>query len=753
MLLGLAGLGLPILIHLIQRQRLRPQMLATLKFLDREDVANAFAPVPRDLVQLLLRLALLALFVLLMARLFATTEDIGPRTLAIVLDQSMSMQQYVAGKQTRFERCRQQILDVVAGLRPQDKMSLLVAGDTLTLETGYLSDKQQLARIVRGVQVSDSGGLALVPTIRAATAQLRSRREVNACVLVYSDQQRADYLAYLDEAGRTAGDNPTLAFRDALEQSEVRLLWVQEESEPVANVSIDEARFTPERVYVGASSRLTAVVRNRSDQPQTVRLAASELIAPAAVDDAAQSKEPGSASQNEAPRSATPPASAKAGQERTVSLEPGEAAHFDLVHRFESPVDAACWVEIDDDALPGDNRFYLPMRMKDRRQILLVVPGELGQEAEAGLELGYRSADLLSYALNPGEALGQGAGTYVNVKRVTPPQLERVSLPLYAIVILHGAVDLPEQSSKDLAAFLENGGGLWLIPDAETAPLRFNELFGGLLGGLTIGQLKQPDAVQPLGRNESQIKHPLLLPLLREEWGSVRDIYFAQYFGIETSGSALPVLCTEGGDPLAVLIRRGRGQVFLQLFPCDLGTSNLPRSTCFVPLVQQVVVTLGERGERQPPDVMRVGQVRRMHVAEFRNLQGDVQVAGPQSARFPLAGLDRDEIHVDGLLHAGAYSVTHPRRKSGRTRWLAVNPVEGESDLAPLSDEDQAQLWGATHAARVTPEQLNTQFSRRHEMIPLLVVLVLIAFAVEALWGAWQSRRGARRDDLEEVPA
>src|SRR5207245_1158470 len=65
MLLGLIGLSVPIIIHLIQRQRLRTQPLATLQFLDIEDAANAFAPVPRDWLQLLLRLTLLGLFILL----------------------------------------------------------------------------------------------------------------------------------------------------------------------------------------------------------------------------------------------------------------------------------------------------------------------------------------------------------------------------------------------------------------------------------------------------------------------------------------------------------------------------------------------------------------------------------------------------------------------------------------------------------------------------------------------------------------
>src|SRR5262245_17066466 len=117
MLLGLLGLSVPLIIHLIQRQRLKPQPLATLKFLDREDLANAFAPVPRDVLQLLLRLALLALFVLLMARWAVRSSDVGPKTMAVILDQSLSMQQGASGEGgastlSVFERCRKQLLSL-----------------------------------------------------------------------------------------------------------------------------------------------------------------------------------------------------------------------------------------------------------------------------------------------------------------------------------------------------------------------------------------------------------------------------------------------------------------------------------------------------------------------------------------------------------------------------------------------------------------------------------------------------------------
>ena len=141
MLLGLLGLSVPVIIHLIQRQRLRPQPLSTLDFLDREDLANAFAPVPRDLLQLLLRLLLLGLFVVLMARLYGSGSEPGPRTLAIVVDQSMSMRRHVSEMESLFDRSKRQALELVASLREGDRASLTLVGDDVTRATGFLSDQ------------------------------------------------------------------------------------------------------------------------------------------------------------------------------------------------------------------------------------------------------------------------------------------------------------------------------------------------------------------------------------------------------------------------------------------------------------------------------------------------------------------------------------------------------------------------------------------------------------------------------------
>ena len=711
MLLSLVGLAIPIILHLIQKQRLRPQLLATMQFLDPQDAANAFAPLPRDWLQLLLRLLLLGLFVVLMSRLFVGTQEVGPRSMVVVLDQSLGMQRKV-GEQSLFDRHKAQVLQLIDGMGPDDKLALVLAGDRISVETGLLRDREELKQFAEGFEVSDGGGLALGLAVRRAVGLLAGRREVNACVLVFSDHQEASYRPALDELKQDAPGNVARGFRDSLERGRTRLFLVDETPPPGVNLSIERAGFSPSAVHVGASSRLTAVIRNHSNEQQTTQVRLFE------------------GEQADTPRSLT--------------LEPGEAAHIDLVHRFEASVDSACRVEIEEDALPGDNRFFLPMRIRDRRQVLLVAPvGEPGDEKS--LEITHRAVDLLAYALNPGEVLGRGSGTFVSVKRVSPQALARVSLPLYSLVVLMGVADLPEQTAKDLQAFVENGGGLWLIPESDLSPLRFQAAYEKLLGGFTLGSLQQADPVQAVARDESKVNHPLLLPLLREEWGSLREISFSGYHAVQSLGAARVALRAASGAPLAVVVQRGRGQVFVQLFGTGLDAGTLPRTTAFVPVVQQIASFLGAKREQRQPDIMRVGEVRPVEVPEFRGLKGNALVAGPQKKSFALTGEDADEVRIEGLTRAGAYEVSHPAKMTSRKRWLAVNPVNGASDLRALGEDEQTELFGTANVRRLPYSEVAGEFTHNHEVFAPIIVLVFIAFAVEAAIGAWQSRRKKRK--------
>jgi hypothetical protein len=151
------------------------------------------------------------------------------------------------------------------------------------------------------------------------------------------------------------------------------------------------------------------------------------------------------------------------------------------------------------------------------------------------------------------------------------------------------------------------------------------------------------------------------------------------------------------------------------------------------------------RDDQARPDMLRVGQTARISLPEFRNLQGTVELVGPEKQSLELSGVKKDEARLTDLHQAGDYRLSHSARPGGRERRVAVNPAEGESDLARLNDDDVKSVFGEGQVQRVAFADLGGQFQQRFEPAAMLGLLVLAALTVEALAGAWQSRRGARQ--------
>ncbi|HUU70298.1 MAG TPA: BatA and WFA domain-containing protein [Planctomycetota bacterium] len=696
-LLALAGLSIPVIIHLIHKQKLQPRLLATLKFLDPGEAPNAYAPVPRDILQLILRLLLLTVFILLMVRFTVHSPAVGTRALAIVLDQSLSMQRKLPDGRTLFGHQKEQIGELIDTMNGGDQFALLLVGDDVTQETPFLRDKAKLKEALERFRVSDGAGRGLAPAIRNAIQQLQSRKELNTCVLVFSDHQRASYESL-------AGDG---SLHTMLARGRVKLYLITEPLEDKPNIAIESASFSPQAVYLGSGGKLTATVRNYSKEDQSIEayFAEGETV----------------------------------GENRALTLKPGEVARIDLAQTFESPVDVACRATISDDVLPADNVFYQPMRMRDRRQILVVAPPRPDEEGE--MQASYRGVDLLSYAINPGEALGLGTGTAISVKRITSNILEKVSLPIYSAIIVYGLAELPPKSVTDLLAYVNNGGGLCFIPDSRVSPVQFNDNFGPVLAGFQLGGLKQAGEPVFLDKNEAAIGHPLLYPLIREEWGEVQDIHFSTYFGVQSKGLLASALRGANGDWLLALGKLGRGDVCVQMFSCDVADSSMPRSTAFVPMVQEIVGRLGVKSIEPEPDVIRVNELARVSVPEFRSLAGEVQVKGPEERAYPLDAAEQGTVSVAGVQRAGNYKLLHKDKPGMRPRWLAVNPAQGESDLTSISEKEQAEILGTENAGRIGFEKL--EFAHRREVLGIMAIILFIAFAVEAVVGAVQSRKEA----------
>lgn len=702
MLLGLLGLGVPILIHLINRRRMKPRALATLQFLDQQDVANAFAPVPRDVLQLLLRLLLLLLFILLMARMTGPSRTVGPRAVAIVLDNSMSMKRLVPdGQTTLFESQRARILELVRSIRPGDYMSFTLAGDKVFESTGFTGDRALLERAVTNAWVSDGGGRALLGTMEDALRELRSKRAPNTALIVFSDQQVANYRSNLEGS--------TLA--PLLRGSRIKPVFVMDPVTNGSNVELQGAEFHPERTYLGASGKVTARLHNASETQQVATVALKS--GPVTV------------------------------ETRPCNLSSGETAYVEIRQMFDSPNDTAWGVSLSEDGFLADNDAYTTMRMLKRRQVLLVTSAYYPKSE--GVTLGTSGADLFSCALNPAEATGEALGdTYISVKRITQAELDRKALSMYSVIVLYGVQELDPEVVQDLAGYARQGGGLYIIPDTNiTSVATFNDRLAPLLSGFQLGDPREPKVAAAIDSNEKNVADPLLMGLMRGEWGTINDIRFARYFSVEKQGDAKAALKTQDGDALMAVADLGKGRVCIQTHSWNVEDTSLPRSLAFVGVAHAVVDRLSSQDADTEGagrlDHIRAGTFHRLALPAFRGLGGDVALEGPRTHFFKMSPEDA-YVTVKDIYVAGAYRATHSGKPAARDRWLAVNPSPEESGAVAMTADQLAGLCGGAQVT-ATSDRLDGLFRPRRELFTLLLALVFVALAAETASGVFFSQK------------
>src|SRR6188508_790239 len=144
-LVGLGALAIPVLIHLIQRERKRVVEFPSLMFLRRIPYQSVRRRRIRDWTLLLMRLAALAMIVLAFARPFFRRDSLGAaaqngaREAVILVDASYSM-----GYGDRWSRAQDAARAAVNALNPGDRASLVFFSSGADVAVRSAGDKGRL---------------------------------------------------------------------------------------------------------------------------------------------------------------------------------------------------------------------------------------------------------------------------------------------------------------------------------------------------------------------------------------------------------------------------------------------------------------------------------------------------------------------------------------------------------------------------------------------------------------------------------
>ncbi|HEX6974953.1 MAG TPA: BatA domain-containing protein, partial [Vicinamibacterales bacterium] len=192
-LLGLAGLAVPVIIHLIQRERKNVVQFPSLMFLQRIPYQSVRRRRIRNWPLLLLRLAALALIVLAFARPFFRRASVtasaagGAREVVVLIDRSYSM-----GYGDRWTRAVAGARDAVSKLAPGDRASIVFFSSGAEVSLRSTMDRGRLEAAIAAGKPGASAthyGPALKLAGSILGESVLPRREV----ILVSDFQRSGW--------------------------------------------------------------------------------------------------------------------------------------------------------------------------------------------------------------------------------------------------------------------------------------------------------------------------------------------------------------------------------------------------------------------------------------------------------------------------------------------------------------------------------------------------------------------------------
>ena len=190
---GLAAIAVPVLVHLIQRERKRVSSFPSLMFVRRIPYQSVRRRRIRHWFLLLMRAAAIALIVAAFARPFfpqgaaAAAAASGDREVVLLIDQSASM-----GYGNHWQQARDRAIEAIRSLGSNDKATIVLFGRNAEEQVRATGDRGRLEAAVSAARVT-SGATRYGPALKLAESILTRSTLPRREAILISDFQRAGW--------------------------------------------------------------------------------------------------------------------------------------------------------------------------------------------------------------------------------------------------------------------------------------------------------------------------------------------------------------------------------------------------------------------------------------------------------------------------------------------------------------------------------------------------------------------------------
>ncbi len=190
---ALAGLAIPVLLHLTQREKKQIVHFPSLMFVRRIPYQSVRRRKIQHWLLLAIRLTALALIIAAFARPLWRRDaggfvpGTGAREVVVLLDASYSM-----GIGDRFERARAAAADAFSGLGAQDRGTVVVFGSGADIVLRSSNERERLVAAVNAAKVT-AGSTRYAPALKVAGSILAESQLPQREVVLVSDFQRGGW--------------------------------------------------------------------------------------------------------------------------------------------------------------------------------------------------------------------------------------------------------------------------------------------------------------------------------------------------------------------------------------------------------------------------------------------------------------------------------------------------------------------------------------------------------------------------------
>ncbi|OHB82049.1 MAG: hypothetical protein A2V98_25820, partial [Planctomycetes bacterium RBG_16_64_12] len=707
---GLAAV-IPVILHMINRQRAKELPFSTLRFLRISVEKTRRRRRIQDVLLMLLRMAVLVLIAVGLAKPTLTSLKSllggGANTdVAVILDNSASMGM-IDNDRMRFETALGAALQIMDELQDGDRVALYLTGGPDFPELGKLDRSHEKVRQILSQCAVSYERADLAAKVHDARKLLEGSDAPNKEIFVISDLQEIYGEGLKKDAEASGGEDAdeNLSEKER-EIRDVPIILVDCNRTPKPNVAVEDVDLEAVVPVAGVPVRATVELFNAATVPQQPKL---ELY----VDGAQEYSSP------------------------VLNLSPEGRLKHDFqftfkrggLHRGEVRL-------VGDDGSKLDDRRFFTMEVDQGIPVAVVKPERH--------EIAYLDDSFyVEQALAPARA----GGWAIRTSSLTAGELLSEPLANYTVIY---CVNLPApdvDTAERLRTYVEHGGNLVWISGDNVQPEAYNRMNEDARGQLLPAPLLEVRTPQPGGDRDSwsigflDHQHKALQHLV-EPASLYQSVLVYKHVRIDAASAkdARVLARLDDGEPLLLQRSIEQGSVTMLLTSAHVGWTNLPVRPFFLPLLARLTFELA--GAEQARHQALAGSLIVIPFEDEIRPMG-VEVLPPSGATIRLSmepdekGNRPDSFRYADTHEVGIYVLRLLEGVRPTQFAYSVNVDPDEANPAKIAQEELGSRFGRTPLVFAEdPDDLSSTFAWLREgtslwelfLSAVLVVLVFETF-------------------------